>query len=192
MAVEDFKNKRRSWKNIAKTETRWGGMGGEKLSNPTRKPELEPTNVTRPYLLFPATISAELGTNLKLRSRPSFPCHPRRRKTTGTPAIKAWKPTTVSLCSAGIFAGFGWHHQLAFVPHDSLFHFRPSTAAGDIVLPLIGRWKTYSFGSSIRRHRRAWEVTTATVGLSVARTFRLKLPVQRWLNSGDHWPIRDQ
>ena len=96
----------------------------------TRKPDLEPTNVTRPYLPILATVSTALGTNLKLRSRPPFPCHPHRRKPTGTLAIEAWKPATFPLCSVEIFAGFGWHHQLDFVPHDSLFHFRPSIAIG--------------------------------------------------------------
>ena len=96
----------------------------------TRKPNPEPATLTRPYLPFLATVSAELGTNLKLRSRPSFPCHPRRRKATGTPAIEAWKPATVSLCSAGIFAGFGWHHRLDFcsprlpLPFPTI-HYRP-------------------------------------------------------------------
>lgn len=58
-------------------------------------PDLDPPDPTRPATLtrtdftFPTTVLAELGTDLKLRSRPSFPCHPHCRKRTGTPAIEA-------------------------------------------------------------------------------------------------------
>ena len=156
----------------------------------TRTPDPFDPKSTRPYLPFSATVSAEQGTKWKLRIFPLFVVHHRRRKPTGTPAIEAWKSAAPPIFVAIDSTGFWWRNRLGFVPHPILCHFWLSTAAGDIVLLLIGRWKTYDFGSSIRSHRRAWKVTTATVGLSVARNFWLELPVQRWLNSNDRCPAR--
>lgn len=55
----------------------------------TRKPDPELATFTRPYLPFPATVSADLGTNRKLRIQLLFPCHLCRRTLAGTPAIEA-------------------------------------------------------------------------------------------------------
>lgn len=75
------------------------------------------------------------------------------------------------------FAGFRWRYHLGFVPHHAHCHFQPSTAVGDVVLPPIGHLSIRGFRARFQCRRCAWEVTVATVGLSVARIFRPELPV---------------
>ena len=178
-------SKRRSWK----TEKQRHTCDRVRERSCQTRP-VWPANSTWPYLSIPATPSVKLGTNLKLEDRPSYPSRHCRWKPTGSPPLEAWKPVAPIVFVAIDSIGFWWRNWLGFVPHSALCHFWLSTAARYIVLSLISRWKTYGFGSSIRSHRRTWEVTTATIGLSVAITFRLELLGQRWLNSGDHWSAR--
>ena len=100
------------------------------------------------------------------------------------------EPATVSLYSAGIFAGFGWHHRLDFIPHDSLFHFRPSTVTGSHCFAAGQLMEFHGCRARFLRRYRALELTVGTIELSVIGTLRFELPSQYWPNSSDRWPAR--
>ena len=140
--------------------------------NPTR-----PATLTRPVLPFPATVPGKVGTNSTLERWAMYPCRPCCRKTIGKPPIEALKYRRITGSIRRDFAGFRWSHHLDFVLYLSLCHFQLTIDVGDVVFLLIGHWRIYNFGSSIRSHYRAWEVITATFGLSVAWTFSYELPV---------------
>ena len=130
----------------------------------------EPTNPTRMLFPFPATSPAKVGTDWKIVRCRSSPCQSCRRKAFGKLPIEAVKSRGTAASIRRDFSGFRWCYHLSFAPHDSLCIFRPITATVGADLPLIGRWRIHSFGSSIRRHHHAWTVTTTTVGLSSAKS----------------------
>ena len=98
----------------------------ESLTRLTRPDPTRTRDLTRRVLPFPATSPAVLGTDLKLERWATYPCRPCCRKTIGKSPIEVLKVRGIAGLIRRDFARFGWHHRLDFVPHDSLFHFRPS------------------------------------------------------------------
>ena len=142
-------------------------------ANPTR-----PATLTRTDLTIPATSPAKLGIDMKLERWRSNPRYHRRWKTTGTPPFEAQKFTAKNPSpSPSISPEFG--HTSSWVLLLTL----PASFSGQpchLKRPDCRRsatWKTLSFGSTIHRHRRAWEVTAGTVGLTEVWTIRPKLSV---------------
>ena len=151
---------------------RGGERGKRELGRPV------PANPTQMTFPFSATTSAKVGTDQKLLSRWSSPCHPCHRKTSRKPPIEALKFYGIAVSIGHDFVSFRWHRHLGFVLHLALCDFWLSTAVGDIVLPLIVCWRIHNFESSIQCHRCAWKVTTTTtIRLSVAWPFIFELPV---------------
>ena len=162
---------------ISKRGKREGHVREMERERLTRLARIRPASLTRLQLLIPATSSAELGTNLKLERRWSYPhCH-RHRKAARTPVIKAWKTATQPIFVTVNLAGIRLHHQLGSTTHVTSFHFWPTPSPKTSVLAVNDRQKAHDFGSTIRRHRRAWEVTTGTVGLIEVWIIRSELPV---------------
>ncbi|XP_024037055.1 chaperonin CPN60-2, mitochondrial-like [Citrus clementina] len=92
---------------------------------------LEHGNFDLGYDPAKATLPAVLGTDLKLGSRPSYPCRYRRRKLARTPVIELEKsglrPVFVAVDPAGVVT----RHHLELVPHIPSNISRPATTAGD-------------------------------------------------------------
>lgn len=149
-------NKSGSLKQGIYSHVKW--REGSCQTDPTTYPNSDPFDPkpTRICLTIPATPPVKLGTNLKLEDWPSYRSRHHQRKTTRTSAIQARKPATVPPYSATIFAGFWMHHHLGFVLQVTLIIFRPVESPETAGLAPIGRRKAHGFGSSIRRHRRAW------------------------------------
>ena len=134
-------------------------------------------SLTRLQLPIPATSPVKLGTDMKLEWRRSYPrchCH---WKIARTPVIEAWKTAAQPVFFTVNLAGIRLHHRLGSTPHVTNFYFRPTPPPETSVLAVNDRRKAHDFGSTIRRHRRAWEVTSGTIGLTEVLTIRPKLLV---------------
>ncbi|KAK9232418.1 hypothetical protein WN943_022664 [Citrus x changshan-huyou] len=90
----------------------------------------------------------------------------------GHPTGRSYQPiklerTAAQATSVAVnFVEVWTHHCLSYTPHVTSFHFPPTPSPETSVLAVSDRWKAQGFGSTIRRHHRAWEVTAGTIGLT--------------------------
>ena len=84
--------------------------------------------------------------------------------------LKPWKAAEPPLQFAVISPISGDAITWVLLPTIPSVFSDQSQPPGGADLPLIGHWRIHGFGSSIRRHHHAWEVTTTTVGLNSAKS----------------------